>query len=71
MTKQITEADLKKGAKFKFANGTIFLILEIKKDKFNDVVVRTKLAQECFTNTYLNEISDCVSFFNEEKAQAI
>jgi hypothetical protein len=71
MKKQITEADLKEGAKFRFENGTTFLILGVKMDKFGDRMVRSKLAQECFTNSYLNEVSDCIAFFNEQKAQLI
>ena len=71
MNKPITEADLKEGAKIRLENGTTFLILEVKKDKFGDRMVRSKLDKECFTNTYLDEITDCLAFYAEEKAQII
>lgn len=71
MNKPITKADLKEGAKIRLENGTTFLILGVEVDKLGHWIVRSKLAGECFTNIYVDEIFDSIAFLNEQKAQLI
>lgn len=62
--KQITQ-----GAKFKIESGSVFIITSVETEK--DITIVRSMLEGGARDAYANELEDCISFLNEERAELI